>query len=340
MFSLKYRSLYRLAEFFQKLVTIPTFPNTLPLTTKYFYKAAKSLQYQEKFNLVVSEHHGLESLLTGCRLMRDDRELKHIALFWDPLKGQMATKRLPKSYTDKCINNIECFVDKYTSRQISMMSMQRFHKENGDVARDRRIYLDIPSVIKPEEEVPTDKLCLLKNDSINIIFSGLLSPYYRDALPIIRLFNQCDYADRLNLIFFSKGENELIENEAKDFKGTLICHEYIPLRELHTMYHHADFLLNISHINANMVPSKIFEYMSYGRPIISTYLTRGDMAQKYVSRYEEGLCIDLNNANSDNLNLLNNFLNRKHYIIPFERVKEEFVDNTPERYLEVIDNTL
>ena len=336
----KHNRLARISEVITKTVTIPTYPKTEPLTDRLYIKAARKLQHKYGFDMVVTEHHGLATLLTGCQLMKDFPSVKHVAVFWDPVKGQMATVKLPKSFTDRRINEVEKFAAQYTTLQISTLSMKTYHKEHGDIAADHRIYLDIPSVLKPETEVPTQHLSLLKREGINIVFSGLLSEYYRNALPIIKLLGQTEQASKINMLFFSRGEKEPVEAAARDFPGTIIYHDYIPLDELHTLYRHADYLLNVSHINANMVPSKIFEYMSYGKPVISTYVTDGDSAEKYVSRYSEGLCIDLKKADEDNVAALNKFLSKEHRPVPFEEVKEEFKENTPEKYLEVIDDVV
>lgn len=338
--SRKHGRLARIMEVVTKTLTIPTFPRTEPLTDRKYTRIARKLQRKYAFDLVVSEHHGLSTLLTGCRLMKDFSELKHVAVLWDPVKGQMATVKLPKDYTDRRIEQVEEFAARYTTLQISTLSMKAYHTENGDIVADHRIYLDIPSILKPEPEVPTDKLSLIHEDGINIVFSGLLSEFYRDARPIIRLLAKTKFASSINMLFFSRGEKEAVEMAAKDFPGRIVYHEYIPLSELHTMYRHADYLLNVSHINANMVPSKIFEYMSYGKPIISSYVTDGDSADKYVSRYAEGLCIDLKRSDEENVAALEFFLKREHKSIPFEDVKVEFKENTPERYLEVIERLM
>lgn len=335
-----HRRLARLMEIMTKLLTIPTFPRTEPLTDMKFTKEAMQLQRNYNYDLVISEYHGLETLLTGCRLMSEFPKLKHIAVLWDPVKGQMATMKLPKSYTEKRIDQIENFATKYTTLLISTLSMKPYYEEYGDIAANHRIYLDIPGILKPEEEVTTEYIKLLKKESINIVFSGLLSEYYRDARPIIRLLNQCEEVERINIVFFSRGEKEAIEDEAENFKGTIVCHDYIPLSELHTIYRHADYLLNVSHINAKMVPSKIFEYMSYGQPIISTYVSDGDSAETYLSKYPEKLCIDIKKSEQENVALLNAFLRKKHTSVQFECVWELFKENTPETYLDVIDRIM
>ena len=339
MESRKHHLIERFLEVSQKAFTIPSFPNTEPITIRKYYAAAKRLQQKENFDMVVSEHHGLLTLLSGCRLMQNFN-VKHVAMLWDPVKGQIATIKLPKSYTDSRIAKVETFVAKNTTLQISTKSMQQYHDVEGDISADHRIYLDIPSILKPELEVPTEYLNLFQDDGINIVFSGLLSGSQRDPRPIIRLLNKTAYAEKINMIFFSMGACDVLNEAAKFFKGNIVVHDYIPLSELHTLYLHADYLLNVSHVNPNMVPSKIFEYMSYGKPIISTYLTDGDSAQNYICKYPEGLCLDLKRTQDENLKALNSFLSKKHSIVDFNTVKTLFENNTPDTYLSVIDRII
>ena len=333
----KKNRLSRFIEVMQKMATIPFYPNTQPLTTKLYTTAAVNLMKKVNFDIVLSEHHGLMTLIAGCRLMEDNKNLKHIAFLWDPLKGEMRTKYLPSSFTERKVEQLEQYVAKQTSLEVSMAIMKNFFEKKGDIASDHRIFLDIPTLLQPEKEVNTDNLMLLKEGSINIVFSGKLSISERNPLPVIDLLNKSKEAERINLIFFSMGSKEAIENAAKRFKGSILYHDYISLDELHTIYRRADYLLNISHINPNMVPSKIFEYMSYGKPILSFFVSDGDAAESCIRQYPEGLCIDLKRDDKDNIDMINNFFEAMHKIVPFEFVKQTFSNNTPEAYLRVID---
>ena len=332
--------LERFIEVFQKAVTVPLYPQTLPITASLFFRAAKKLQSREKFDLIVSEYHELESLLTGCRLMREFTGLKHAAILWDPVRGQIATTYLPASYTGNRIGKLEDFVNAYASLQISMSSMRPYFVLHGDKVKEKRVFLDIPGVREPEPETPTGYLSLLKEGCINVVFSGLLSPLQRDPLPIIRLLNSCDFAFRINLVFFSMGAKEAIEAAAGTFKGRIVHHDYIPLEELHSVYRHADYLLNVSHINHNMVPSKIFEYMSFGKPVISTFVTDGDAAAGYLESYPESLCLDLKQEEEVNVAALNAFLSTEHKPVCYESVKRLFPGNVPDTYLKAMDDLL
>jgi glycosyltransferase involved in cell wall biosynthesis len=303
------------------------------------FKVADNLTKKNHYDLVVSEHHGVESFVCGCQIKKENDWIKHIAILWDPIKGQTITQYLPIKYINKRIERLERMSADYSSMIISTGTMRDYYNSHHDIAKDKRQYLGFPGVIRPSEEVPTDKLTLIKEGYINVVYSGQLSPLQRDPIPVIELFNRCQFAEKINLIFFATGN---VEDDIKKikFKGQFSYNGYIPLQELHTIYRHADYLLNISHTNPNMVPSKIFEYMSYGKPIISTFVTDGDAAAKTLANYPEALIVDLKKNDEANLQDLNLFLSKNHDFVDFEVVKHNYKENTPEAYLELIESVL
>lgn len=327
----------KIVDTFQKIITIPFYPNLNPFATRKLYSKAQKLYDEYNFALVISENHGLETFIAGCELKERNCSIKHIPIFWDPLKGHSFSPLLPREFSKKRFERLENKAIKFSTLLISMSSMRSFYEVNGDPAKEKRVYLDIPGIIPPDKEVASDYLNVLKDGYINIVYSGILTIPTRDPLPIIKLFNNSSFVEGVNLIFFCAGNAKDVLVKAKDsFKGKISINDYIPLNELHTVYKYSNFLLNISDINANMTPSKIFEYMSYGKPIISFYLTEGDAAKKYLDNYSQSICINLNESDSFNVNMIDAFMSSKHEDLPFEYVKEAFSNNTPECYLRYI----
>src|SRR5699024_11040684 len=50
-------------------------------------------------------------------------------------------------------------------------------------------------------------------------------------------------------------------------------------------YANSDFLVNISNIYADVVPSKIFELFSLGKPIVNFVKNKNDFSLKYFEAY-------------------------------------------------------
>ena len=331
----KHDKLLRVMEVIQKVLTFPWYPSLSPMSGYLFKKTAKELCLKIHFDIVISEHHSRESLICGCYLKSFFDEIKHITILWDPIEGQIPTRFFPKKYTDKAIERLENLSINYSDMIISTGTMRDFYKERIDKGKEKRFYLGFPGIIEPEDEVNTKYLDLLKPNAINVVYSGQLSLLQRNPIPVIELLNKCDAADRMNFIFFSAGDARS-KLEGLNIQGSISYHDYIPIKYLHTIYRHADFLLNISHINAKMVPSKLFEYMSYGKPILSFYKTEGDSAKIILNHYSEGISIDLNRNKDENLPILNSFIGTDHKLVSFDVVKELYFDNTPEAYLNLI----
>ncbi len=111
----------RLMELIQKFLTIPFFPLLRPLTVTRLVRIAVKLHEREGFGIVVSEHHELDTLLAGCRLKRRFDGLRHIALLWDPVQGQIATVHLPGRFTSLRIARVESYSSRYSTLQLSLI---------------------------------------------------------------------------------------------------------------------------------------------------------------------------------------------------------------------------
>lgn len=330
------RKLFHVLDRLQKICTIPLYPCISPLQLNKWKKYAKQYCKDNQFDVVITEHYGYNTLQTGLYLKKHIPSVNYIPLLWDPIDGQVITARLPSSFTKKRIHQMENEVGNVADMIISTVAMKAYYDTHEDTSEAKRRYLDIPSVIPPEDEVETSHLELLDKDHINIVFSGYIDSH-RDINPILDVLNNYNQAKKLNVVFFSKGVTYKDETYWRDnFKGNITFHGYIPLPELHTIYRHADFLLNISSINPNLIPSKIFEYMSFGKPIISAFQTDGDAAKRYLEKYPEACVIDLKMDMQHKVDATSGFLELDHEAVSFNEVARIYSDNTPGSYVETI----
>ena len=87
-----------------------------------------------------------------------------------------------------------------------------------------------------------------------------------------------------------------------------------------------------------MTPSKIFEYMSYGKPIISTAPISNEPCMKYLKTYPLSLVVDENNNSLDcNVEIVESFiLNNCCKHCDSENLKEIYALNTPKAFYDTI----
>ncbi len=341
-----YRFIVKLDRLYMRLwqfLYIPIYPNYEPLLARHVAKEAIKLHKEEHFDLVVAEHNGRDTLYAGSQVKKFDGKVKLVSILWDPFSGKDLAKYLPKGYAYRMLLRDEEKILRYPDRIISMYSnkaYQETHSKDKPFFKNIR-FLDIPGIIRPGKT--TEEETFTKEGKINMLYSGILTLPDRDPAYLIKMIGSSRYADKINLMFFvtrTSGTAKAKES-LKGFKGTSIIHPFVPNNLLKSIAAHSDVLINIGGSNARMVPSKIFEYMSSGKPVLSTYYTDNDSSAQYLKKYQAAECIDIRKPMAESVAAFEDFIEQKLKChVPFEEVEAKFPLNTPGKYVELIDELL
>lgn len=322
---------------FKQILTIPFYPYVNIKSSIKFMIHAIRLHKKEHFDIVVSEYHGLDSLLAGYALKCYDSNIKFVGILWDPISAKESAKYLPAEYARKRLINQERRILEKADALIGMKSSESTVRGNIDIDSSKHFFYDIPGIVKPLHR-DLKRKDILKSGFINIIFSGILSLPDRDPEYIIRALNMTSCAERIHLVFLctGAGKNKL-DDLAKDFKGAISNMNYIPYNDMLSIYENADVLLNFGGRNPNMVPSKIFEYMSYGKPVISMFSIDNEASKTYLEKYPLAVCIDERISYEKSVEKLEEFLLEKvGKTASFEEVEKYFPLNSPKIYSNLI----
>ena len=97
----------------------------------------------------------------------------------------------------------------------------------------------------------------------------------------------------------------------------------------------AKYLINLASINPYTIPSKIFEYMRFGKTIISTYQTEKDPSIEYLNKYNNVIYIDERLSVKESAEKLfkDMYVERKTEVSELEKV---FYYNTPKAFVDVV----
>lgn len=99
----------------------------------------------------------------------------------------------------------------------------------------------------------------------------------------------------------------------------------------------ADILLNFGNNFAGMVPSKIFEYISYGKPILSFSPSNEDPSIGYLEKYNNACIVREWENRDENISIVCNFISmRERNIICSDEIKDAFKLNMPEQFFYTI----
>ncbi len=322
-----------------QVLTVSQFPNNCPFVYRRFANKALRLHKKEHFDIVISEFHGLDSLHAGAKIKEVCPDVVFIPVLWDAFCGKETGSHLPKQWAAERLKDAEYKEVHSADSIIAMESGREYYEKNMQSASyiSKIHFLDIPGVVEKSSADKTESP-YIKEGKINIVFAGVVSLSMRNPEYIINALSQSRNASGIHLMFFCMGDALGLLHKLKSASPLDIdIYGYIPQDELQKVYQNADILLNIGNAASTMVPSKIFEYVSYGKPIISTYCIDEDTSKAYLERYPLSCCIDQRKQVEESVTQITTFLsNNIGKTVSFETVEKEFRNNTPQAYVDLI----
>lgn len=324
------------------LIKIPIYPYTQPLTNKKVYRACEPVLKKEHFDLVIAQCNSEENLCVGVWLKKNKLVNKLAVIFWDSIYGKLPRRVIPEGFAIRRQYKAENEIAKYADVLISLYPLRTFHEKYGDVpnATGKREYLGIPSVIRPEIRSGSNYKDVIKQDKINFLYSGTI--FRREYVTyLVELLNKTTIAEKINLIFFSRGVSESdFDKCRKSFKGTIQTSGWIPLDDLLSLYPKIDYFMSFPG-NPTAICSKVYEYMSYGKPLILLYDDNNDVNVSTFSKYPACIAIDERRAVDDNVEMTERYIiDSTNIQIPFEEVEELFPCDTVSAYIKLIDKII
>lgn len=287
-FILKNKLGYRIAI----LLSFFTWPRVIFDAIRPLIKKVKLAINDECPNCLIAYCNSYESLLVASNLKRlYGNQFKYIAYFLDsifsgPCPTMMSLKRHDKlaiKAERKVLSNADGIV-------MMKAAEKKYNNHSSRLSYFGKIkFLDLPLYVP--KTMDSVKRTYFPQDQIVLFFAGSMpfnirSPHYLfDVLSKLTLKNvhayfagTSDYMDVLNQ--YTKAFPNI------HYIG-LLNHEQV-IKYLQE----SDILINIGNNLTGMVPCKIFEYMSTGKPILTTIKIDDDPSAIYYNRYGNCLVLD------------------------------------------------
>lgn len=252
------------------------------------YKSACRIIEEKKIDTVVCIHLPSESLLVGRRIKKHYPEVYLCAYQLDTLSGGSLPRFLPQGYTRKRRIAWERYLLQPMDRVILMRASMKHHLRytSHEVWIDKVIYGDIPLFVP----VLNSSVRKCDDGNVRIAFTGTMSEALRTPYHILDVFGRLK---RYHVNLIIAGANHCQINNFESGASVevtelgLIEHEQV----LHLL-EDSDVLLNIGAKNTSLLSGKIFEYLSFGKPILETFWDKGDVTLPYLEKYPLALSLD------------------------------------------------
>ena len=189
--------------------------------------------------------------------------------------------------------------------------------------------LEFPNIQEISYNESIKSVCIDRN-KINCAFIGSLYPEIRNPEFLFNIISSIDN-DKIKHTIAGKiygtkeavGINEEIEKKI-DFLGQ------VDIKLAVNLMLDADILINIGNTVPNQMPSKIFDYISTGKPIINVCKIRNCPTLKYLEKYP--LCLNIFEEDGMNKDVTNKFeafcIENKGKMVSYETIERIYHDCT------------
>lgn len=296
---------------------------------------SKRIIKQESIDCVIALNHPMESCLTEAVLKRKYKDIHFCVYDVDSFSNKIGDRLIPYSIQQKLFWRWERWVLAQVDQMIIMDNHAKHYQGDRYIQYSQKFdYANFPTLVIENYKNP-------KQDDVNTlcIHLGTLSKVYRNPEKVCETFLRLrNYA----LHFYGNTDDkELLERFAGTSQGTITLHGPVSFERGQQLLQEADVLISIGNAKSEMVPSKIFEYISYGKPILHFYSFLEDPVISYLKHYPLALLVNEQESIESISQEISSFIevNRGRRVKKSE-ILEKYQKNTPEFSLDLIERRL
>lgn len=321
----------------QQLVFFPWFRMSSLHGPYRYYKAICRIYDKIHFDVLCSSHAPFDGTLGAYWFKKKYPEIPYELYILDSLTNKGDTKWISAETNDRkgwswekrfygaadLIINIKC---------------NEIHNQNSryDTFREKMYISDIPlldtaflrSGWSVEKETGESEKSIL-------VYAGRMLSHLSSPDYLCRLISYAAQKKSIQILFYSSGDCreqiEKLDGEIFSYKG-LVKHD-----ELMCIYGNADILVSIGSKRADMLPSKIFEYMSTGKKILHIAKEYDDICVDHYKKYPQSLVLFEKDDFESNIVKLISFIDLPSVKVNMEELKQIFEENTPEHTVDIME---
>lgn len=157
-------------------------------------------------------------------------------------------------------------------------------------------------IVVVEHPMVRDKTNASTRNLDKIIYAGGLDKKNRNPQKIIEAFLKLK-SNNMTMMFYSYGNCQRYLASISSVYKNIVSRGSVDSEQAMIELTNAGFIITIGNKNPSLVPSKIFDCISTGNPIIHFYYSDQDPYIHYLKSYDYSLCCNINDINIEKLNL-------------------------------------
>lgn len=305
------------------------FPDVELSQSKKRYRLALKLHQKNNFDCILGVFRPFSGIAATILMKKKYPSLLCGAYYLDLISGATKPPLIPRKFYKVLCNRGELAA--FSKLDFILMAKggrNTYTKQKFNSVNKKIRYIDFPlfaeTIIKHNVKYEESK--------INLVYTGTLNRYYRNPEYLLKIFNiVSEKLSNIALHIYGKGDCKDIIEEYKIIGSFEIVEYGMVSHDIaKAAMYHSDYIINISNSSPNMVPSKIFEMFSTGKPIINVVSNKNDIAIGYFNRYPAVINILEWESDYKQVQCLIEFLKTQHKKkFSIDSIKEIFIENTP-----------
>lgn len=296
--------------------------------------ALKYLNKKNKIDVVIPVCLPIETILAALLFKKLKSQVAVIPYVFDHFSRSNSLHRFNLNKKLKLHNhlNIEESIVNHSDTLFAMHPLSKHYDNFIDPKhRSKIIYVEHPLLLKPKNKAKRNILDGF--EEINATYTGSFINKHVEPNYLLELFSSVDDSLNIKLNLFTVGNcNGLINRYAKKFPLKIFNHGRVSKHDANLAVISADVLVNVGEVSGKQISSKIFEYMSAGKPIIHISFVNADVMSKILSKYPEKMVLAVNENNfHDDVKRLDKFLKEvKNKTVSFQEISDIYPEALPE----------
>lgn len=314
-------------EFIRKFVKFIHMPVENKKLTKLIAKETNCLLDAKAYDALIAIVNPTE-VADALGIIRKKKPSLNVILYEiDPASNRYKN---PKNIVEKLWRERAILWEKkiynYCTTIVHMKTHKRhFSQDCFKKFKGKTIYLDIPNF-------EVDILPYKRNDKYVMVYAGAFYPNLRNPFPMINILKKLSRQLPIEVYIYT-GSNmiEDIRKSVLDYKEFHV-HNFVSQDVLREEFIKADVLLDLGNTDSDYLPSKPFQYMGTGKPIIHFKPDDADVSVEYLNRYENALIVPIEGTKYK-VDEIAEFLKRqrrREKLYDKETLTRLFYENTPQ----------
>ncbi len=320
----------------RQVLYLPLFPNYEPIAELVLASKAKQIIRKLGVTKLFADFNGVDTLLGGRKASKKTG-IDFYPIFWDGMSFGQRSRYIPKRMNDKRKKRLESKIIMDSKCAIFLDSCKE--KINSDYSNCSEIFGKIRFIGLPLFDT-TSVGCPVANDKgemIQITYGGSLNN--RDFSTLLNAINDSSASKRIEVGFYPTiGSVEDIKKISAF--GFVAIHRCLSVSEFEKKCIESDILVAAGIKNPYLPSSKVFQIISFGKPLI--YLCRNpkDCLLDAVKQYPLSYIVYEDDGGKTAQGVVPFILQNFSSSVPASTIENIYYKNTPRAFWKTVDDEL